>query len=64
MERIQHLVTKICLVYLDDVIVFGKTFEYRRPQDFFQGRAIGRANLLSRKVIKRILRFFFNILIS
>jgi len=28
MERIlQHLITKICLVYLDDVIVFGKTFE-------------------------------------
>jgi len=28
MERIlQGLVTKICLVYLDDVIVFGKTFE-------------------------------------
>jgi len=28
MERIfQDLVTKICLVYLDDIIVFGKTFE-------------------------------------
>jgi len=28
MERIlQGLVTKICLVYLDDVIVFGKTFK-------------------------------------
>jgi len=28
MERIlQGLITKICLVYLDDVIVFGKTFE-------------------------------------
>jgi len=28
MEQIlQGLVTKICLVYLDDVIVFGKTFE-------------------------------------
>jgi len=28
MERIlQGLVIKICLVYLDDVIVFGKTFE-------------------------------------
>jgi len=27
-ERIlQGLVTKICLVYLDDIIVFGKTFE-------------------------------------
>jgi len=23
----QHLITKICLVYLDDVIVFGKIFE-------------------------------------
>jgi len=28
MERIlQHLVTKICLIYLDDIIAFGKTFE-------------------------------------
>jgi len=59
MERIlQQLITKICLVYLDDVIVFGKSFEDTKNlrQIFFRFREVNlkinpkKCNLFSRQV--------------